>query len=162
MAEDAQQIVKAIKGLKQELSALYKQGEVPQELSTDQLIKYMIDEREKTNRMLASITDKLIKFEKQIEAPAEEAAYSYMQNREVPLSKLDSDILNFIQSQPNSMTCADNVKEVMHYKGRNAACARLNKLYKEGLLDRLQLGHKVYYKFDAGKTTNTLIISPPQ
>ena len=60
------------------------------------------------------------------------------------------------------MVCADEVKTLMGYKGRNAACTRLNKLYKDGLLDRYQLGHKVYYKYDAGKTTNTLIISPPQ
>ena len=50
----------------------------------------------------------------------------------------------------------------MSYKGRNAASARLNKLYRIGLLERFQLGHKVYYKFDAGKMASTLIVSPPQ
>jgi predicted transcriptional regulator of viral defense system len=80
----------------------------------------------------------------------------------VPLSDIDAKIINFVQVQHNGMVCADEVREFMGYKGNNAACARLNKLYKDGLLDRFQLGHKVYYKFDAGKTTNTLIISPPQ
>jgi len=60
------------------------------------------------------------------------------------------------------MACADDVKAGMNYRGRNAASARLNKLYKMGLIDRLQLGHKVFYKFDAGKTTKILIVSPPQ
>jgi len=60
------------------------------------------------------------------------------------------------------MACAEDIKREMNYRGRNAASARLNRLHKQGLLDRYQLGHKVYYKYDAGKTTNTLIVSPPQ
>jgi hypothetical protein len=60
------------------------------------------------------------------------------------------------------MACAEDIKKHMSYKGKNAASARLNRLFKEGLLDRYQLGHKVYYKYDAGKTTKTLIVSPPQ
>ena len=79
---------------------------------------------------------------------------------EVPLSLLDAKILDFVQT--HTMICADDLMKAMNYRGRNAACARLNRLYREGLLERYQLGHKVFYKFDAGKTTNTLIISPPQ
>ena len=60
------------------------------------------------------------------------------------------------------MLCADDIKEKLHYKGRNAACTRLNRLHKAGLLERHQLGHKVYYKYDAGKATKLLILSPPK
>lgn len=64
--------------------------------------------------------------------------------------------------QISGMSCADDIKKQMSYRGRNAASARLNRLYKIGLLERYQLGHKVYYKYDAGKTADTLIVSPPQ
>ena len=60
------------------------------------------------------------------------------------------------------IACSEDIQKRMNYKGRNAASARLNKLYKQGLLERYQLGHKVYYKYNAGKATNPLIISPPQ
>ena len=65
-----------------------------------------------------------------------------------------------IMIQVKGMACAEDIKNAMSYKGLNAASARLNNLFKRGILQRYQLGHKVYYKYDAGKTTNTLIISP--
>jgi hypothetical protein len=77
-----------------------------------------------------------------------------------PISGLDAQILQIVQRI--ELACADDIKKQMSYKGRNAASARLNRLYKIGLLERYQLGHKVYYKYDAGKTTNTLIVSPPR
>ena len=94
------------------------------------------------------------------EEQGQQYAEQLQESREIPLSELDTKILNFIQLK--GMVCADDVRIFMKYNGRNAACARLNKLHKDGLVDRIQLGHKVYYKYDAGKTTNTLIISPPQ
>lgn len=83
---------------------------------------------------------------------------------EVPISELDRKILQLLQTQnAGAMACADDIKKAMGYKGRNAASARLNKLRSQGLLERYQLGHKVYYKFNAGKTTKRmLIVSPPQ
>ena len=48
-------------------------------------------------------------------------------------------------------------------QGSRVADALLEgKLREKGLLERFQLGHKVYYIYDAGKATNILIISPPQ
>lgn len=79
----------------------------------------------------------------------------------VPISELDKKILQFMQLQHAGMACADDVKGNMNYRGRNAASARLNKLYKQGLVERFQLGHKVYYKYDAGKATKGIqVVSP--
>ena len=80
--------------------------------------------------------------------------------REVPISWLDAEILKNVQVL--GMACADDIKKRMNYKGRNAASVRLNRLYRQGVLDRYQLGRKVYYKYDAGKASDTLIVSPPQ
>ena len=171
MASANEQIERELQRLRAKVEMLSSKKEnvvlSSEELSA--LVKYMVEERERTNRALIGMTDKIKKLEGVLEnmyATEQEVTEPVtlqkmgVENREIPLSDLDSRIINYVQSV--GMVCADQVKEFMKYRGRNAACARLNRLYKEGLLDRFQLGHKVYYKFDAGKTTNTLIISPPQ
>ncbi len=52
---------------------------------------------------------------------------------EVPISSLEANLLDFIKAK--NMVCADDVKEYMKYKGRNAACARLKKLEEKGFLE---------------------------
>jgi predicted nuclease with TOPRIM domain len=131
------------------------------------LMKYMIKEREKTNKILASVTERIKELSSRLneiegrESITEKSVFSQENARkEVPLSDTDVKIVEYVQSK--GLACADDIKTFMNYSGRNAACARLNRLHMIGLLDRYQLGHKVYYKYDAGKTTNTLIVSPPQ
>ncbi len=143
------------------------------QISDDDIIamfKYLMEERQKTNSMLEELTSK-IKQLQQVEAEqlksmnnqdaqAQRQQGELRQISEVALSEIDSKIINFVQT--NDMVSADDVKEFMGYRGANAACTRLNRLHKAGLLERFQLGHKVYYRLDAGKATNTMIISPPQ
>ncbi|MDE1845696.1 MAG: hypothetical protein KGH53_00205 [Candidatus Micrarchaeota archaeon] len=151
--------------LKKVVEKLSKGGveEVHEDAGVSTMLKYMLEERERTNKMLKGITERLRKLESdltEMEAPEERAPEFPVGNKEVPISALDSKILEFAQTK--GMVCADDLQKEMNYKGRNAACARLNRLHRGGLLERYQLGHKVYFKYDAGKTTNTLIISPPQ
>ncbi len=157
------ELEKELQSLKEEMGQLSGRKESQSAGNVSLLIKQMIEEREKTNKLLEEMTAKIKKLEKEIGevyGEGSEAGYEALANREVPLSGLEARVLDFVQSK--GMICADDLTEFMKYKGRNAACSRLNKLYRQGVLDRYQLGHKVYYKFDAGKTTNTLIISPPQ
>ncbi len=146
------------------LNAINSKKETPiptNDAAFSSLLKYMTDERERTNRLLTSITSKISKLEEELHSTSYEPAPQYIADRrQVPVSGLDAKILTFIQSK--DMVCADQVRVAMNYKGRNAACSRLNKLYKQGIIERFQLGHKVYYKYDAGKATDILIISPPQ
>lgn len=162
MSKNGEQLEKEIKSLKDEVSQLATRKEaLPEGATVESVIKYMVSEREKTNRLLQDITSKIEKLEKELDGLyADPQDYEVVANREVPLSALDARILDFVQSR--GMICADDLMLFQGYKGRNAACTRLNKLYMKGILERYQLGHKVFYKFDAGKTTNTLIISPPQ
>ena len=130
-------------------------------------IKTFTEEREKTNKTLMQIIDHVKELDEAVKSMAanEQAAaedYAPLGNREIGLSSVDAKIINFVQTSRDGMACADAVRDYMQYRGNNAACARLNRLHKMGLLERHQLGHKVYYKFDAGKATNTLIVSPPQ
>ncbi len=137
------------------------------------LLKYMIEENKKTTILLRHISDSINRLEDSLDESyyEEESAGPIVQARmqkgpqyvkEIVLSDTDAKILQYIQMSHNSMACADEIKAKMSYKGRNAASARLNRLYRLGIIDRYQLGHKVYYKFDAGKATKTLIVSPPQ
>ncbi len=167
LSKKTEQLEKELKGLKDEIGQLLSRkegGNISAESTVSALMKQLVEERERSNKLLESITEKVAKLERDVENKYEEGGdteeLDLLSNREVPLSNLDSRILDFVQSK--GMICADDLTQFMNYKGRNAACARLNKLYRQGVLDRYQLGHKVYYKFDAGKATNTLIISPPQ
>ncbi len=143
------------------------------------LLKYMMDENRRTTTLLKGMYDTLVRLEEELlyleENPgsrvAEQGVEAPYQNhnqgqqlpqREVPLSEIDARLIQNIQLARAGMACAEDLKAKMNYRGRNAVSARLNRLYRMGLLERHQLGKKVYYKFDAGKTTNTLIISPSQ
>jgi hypothetical protein len=132
------------------------------------LIKYMVDENKRTTMLLKSISENMARLESGIRDNSyyeEEEVEDQRQNvvrgaREIPVSWLDAEILKNIQVL--GMACADDIKKSMNYKGRNAASMRLNRLYRLGVLDRYQLGRKVYYKYDAGKAADALIVSPPQ
>ncbi|MEM0087252.1 MAG: hypothetical protein QXZ35_01430 [Candidatus Micrarchaeaceae archaeon] len=169
MLKNKKQIEKEILRIKQEISELSsKTSAAIPDASSDAiatLTKYLIDERERTNRALNMLTEQIKSIEERLSGinAAEEHSQTNQaapQSREIPLSEVDTNVLLFVQSK--GIVCADDLKEAMHYKGKNAACARLNKLYQKGIIERFQLGHKVYYKYDAGKAINTLIISPPQ
>ena len=131
------------------------------------LVEFVMAESKTTKALLANINNQLARLEGEMEniqyVEQDAAQAEEYQAKEIPLSGLDVKILQFIQLQHSNMACAEDIKEAMGYKGKNAASARLNRLYKQGILDRYQLGHKVFYRYDAGsKTTKTLIVSPPQ
>jgi len=155
---DKKEIEEELERLKKEISRLNNSDNAYPD-DAQELIKYMVAERERTNKILASITEKIKELSERLDELDEEPA-KLEKPKEVPLSDTDAKIIEFVQTK--GMACADEVKEFMHYKGRNAACARLNRLHMLGLLERYQLGHKVYYRYDAGKAINTLIVSPPQ
>jgi DNA repair exonuclease SbcCD ATPase subunit len=168
MAKNREQIMKELEALKGEVQELKdlptKEALREPEEEVSVLMKYMIEERERTNKKLEDINEKILRLKNAVEtmySMSDETEHEHVEagSKEVALSGLDTAVLDFIQSR--GMACADDLREFMKYKGRNGASTRLNRLYTKGLLERHQLGHKVYYRY-AGKATNTLIISPPQ
>ena len=163
MVKNSKELEEEIQKIKKEISSISSKAVDETNASEiSSLVKYLVEERARTNKILMDVTKRLKELEAEIvkEQPVQEPVKTRAEGREVPISSTDAQILLFVQEQ--TMACAADLQGYMHYKGKNAASARLNKLYKEGLLERFQLGHKVYYKYDAGKTTNTLIVSPPQ
>ncbi len=166
MAFRKDQIENELTEIKERIRALSERGErIPDDqASGTSVLKSFIEERERTNKLLVGLTEKISQLEQRLNSEYEviEGQTQVGMPLEVPISDVDAKILDFIELSEKGMACADQIKVLMNYKGRNAACARLNALCKIGLLRKDQFGHKVYYRFDAGKATKALIISPPQ
>ena len=177
LAANKDQIEDEISRLKQEVKVLAERTEKPvtapsgsssasvPEGSVNAMLLKLLEERERTNRVLGGLMDKIERLEQQFhsafEAPESEAPVAVQPGMvEVLVSHLDGTILDLVRTK--GMICADDLKTYMNYRGRNAACSRLNALCRLGFLQKQQLGHKVYYRIDAGKATKALIISPPQ
>ena len=161
--DNNKQVAEEIIKLREEIRVLVEKKGSEQNSELAALVSYMTDEREKTNKVLAGLFERIKRLEYRASVAKEENPIEVLRKKgfeEIALSRLDSGIIDFIQTK--GLVCADDIKDLMGYRGRNAACTRLKRLCDEGLLHRIQLGHKVYYRFDAGKATNALIISPPQ
>lgn len=61
----------------------------------------------------------------------------------VEISDRDKEILDFVKARKR--VCADDVQDRFQYKGRNAASARLHRLYRDKVLEKVHAGRNVYY-----------------
>jgi len=101
-----------------------------------EMIYKLLEERENTNRILKNLLIKIERLEKQQASPVEEV-------EEPLLPEVDAKILEFVQEA--GKVTAEEVRNKFKYKGKNAASARLNRLYELGLLRKKQVGKKVYF-----------------
>ncbi len=115
--------------LTEEVSDLIKVAErIDNPVTLGILVALLIEERRRTNKILEEIRDLL----------------KHNAKREVEeLSDADEKIVELAQER--GMITAEDVKEALGYKGLNAASARLNRLYKMGVLTKIRKGRKVYY-----------------
>lgn len=60
------------------------------------------------------------------------------------ISGRDEEILSYVEK--SGKVCADEVQAKFEYKGRNAASARLSKLFQLGILEKVYSGKTVYYQ----------------
>jgi sugar-specific transcriptional regulator TrmB len=160
-----------LKKKENEMNSILSSKDTAEKMSSNllTLFKIMMDENKATRLLIQQTYEKISKLEEDMVVDENTKTNFYndtdnieKQNRirEIAISELDKKIIQYIQVK--GMASASDIQKIMNYKGKNAASARLIKLYKEGILERYQLGHKVFYKFDAGKATaNLLIISPP-
>ena len=89
---------------------------------------------------LAGLEDRISRLEAKLEARTQQPQQDTGRNF---ISEVDADILKFV-SHKGSCT-ADDVQRRFKYKGANGASARLNNLFKSGLLDKRQAGKKVVF-----------------
>ena len=132
------------------------------ELSTDvqEIFKYskdpvtiavllfkLVEERQKTNQLLEKLYNKF----DEILQKAEQASFNSQQKEQLHqtspkmevLPEPDQMILHIVQEK--AQVTAEEIRKELGYRGKNAASQRLNKLYKEGHLRKIQAGRKVLY-----------------
>ena len=105
-------------------------------------------ERQQANKLLESINDKFDKIMFELKTTQSQPSLpqqSLGQKDSVfeVLPEQDNSILSFIEK--NGKATAEDIQKVMNYKGLNAASQRLNKLFREGYLKKVQSGKKVLF-----------------
>ncbi len=126
--------------MRSELSAIADKLNDPVFLGA--LMYRTVSERENTNRLLKTIISKIEGLEQRIgkleSAPAEK------QENETMLGEADEQVMEYVKS--SGKVAAEDVRLHFGYKGKNAASARLSRLYQMGLLSKKQAGRKVFYQ----------------
>jgi len=130
-----------------DIDELMQQAENPKVLAG--LMYRLIEEREQTNKILELINEKYDKImfslkttQNSLDNPIQMSQETTGQKFEV-LPEQDQLILKIIEERQGCT--AKDIKTMLNYKGLNAACQRLNKLYREGYLKKIQSGRKVLY-----------------
>ncbi|MFH1521256.1 MAG: hypothetical protein ABID61_06430 [Candidatus Micrarchaeota archaeon] len=104
-----------------------------------EMVYRLLEERENTNRLLKSILQKL----EQIEAKTGQKPSLNAIAEERVLSEIDGQMLSFVKE--TGKVSAEEVRIKFKYRGKNAASARLNRLFGMNLLKKQQVGKKVYF-----------------
>jgi len=115
------------------------------------LMYKLAEEREKTNKILEKIFDKydeiMLKLKTEQISPLGEALTpntpTHTPQSTQILPEQDQMIMHLVHTR-GQLTAAE-VKTELGYKGVNAASQRLNKLFKDGHLKKVQSGRKVLY-----------------
>jgi predicted HTH transcriptional regulator len=100
-----------------------------------------LEERENSNRILKNILAKLDSINQL--TPSSVSVTPHSIEAEHFLPEVDEKILAFVKK--SGKTTAEEVRVQFNYKGKNAACARLNRLYEMNLVEKKQVGKKVYF-----------------
>ena len=106
----------------------------------------LLSERERTNKILAEINEKYDHIMFEVKAPGskiDSLVDGASEKTFQILPEQDQLILRYIEEKGSA--AAHEVQSIMNYKGLNAASQRLNKLYKEGYLKKVQSGKRVVY-----------------
>ena len=105
----------------------------------------IVQERERTNRLLEGINEKydtiMLSLKTTPQTPV--STQTEAGNKFEVLPEPDQAILKMVEERGGCS--ATDIKTMMNYRGLNAACQRLNRLYREGLLKKVQSGRKVVY-----------------
>ena len=105
-----------------------------------ELVFRLLEERENTNRLLKNMYAKIEQLEAKLSAmPQENETIAVEQI----LPEIDEQIVNFVTGRGKAT--AEDVQHKFNYKGKNGACARLNRLCDMNLLQKKQVGKKVYF-----------------
>lgn len=120
-----------------EISSEFKkfQSDMKNPLVVGALLSALREERSSTNLILKEINAKLDRLLQAIDKQESKV-------KEL-LPEVDGEIIAFVRKKEH--VDAEGVQKHFKYKGKNAASARLNSLYRAGLVEKRQVGKKVYF-----------------
>ncbi len=108
------------------------------------LMYRVVQEKERTNALLQALNDKYDRIMLSLKTGNSEAQQLPAQgNKFEVLAEQDQLILKNIEERGGCS--AKDIKIMLNYKGLNAACQRLNRLFRDGHLKKVQSGRKVLY-----------------
>ena len=109
-----------------------------------ELVFRLLEERENTNRLLKNMYSKIEQLEAKLESRVEpKEQMSAKPSEETLLPQIDSQIVDFVRE--SGKATAEDVQHKFNYKGKNGACARLNRLCDMNFLQKKQVGKKVFF-----------------
>ncbi|MAG22429.1 MAG: hypothetical protein CL943_03970 [Candidatus Diapherotrites archaeon] len=134
--------------LNMDIQEIYKHNKDPMFMAM--LLFKLAEEREKTNKILENIFDKYDQI--MLKLKTESTANNTNSLTPTPQPQLSSTQILPEQDQmiihlvhTRGQVSAEEVRAELGYKGSNAASQRLNKLFKDGHLNKIQSGRKVLY-----------------
>jgi len=95
----------------------------------------LLEERENTNRILKNVLARMDKLEAGREAGEPPQG--------MLLPEIDQKIMDFVGKAGKAT--AQDVQKEFGYRGSNAASSRMNRLAEMGILDKRQVGRKVFF-----------------
>jgi hypothetical protein len=107
------------------------------------MLYQIAEERKSTNLIVKELNAKIDGLMSKI-SQLEEAKAQPQVPQSSGLSDRDLEVLEYVKK--GGRICADTLREKFNYKGKNAASARLSKLFHEGMLEKEYAGRTVYYK----------------
>jgi predicted HTH transcriptional regulator len=111
------------------------------------LMLFTIAEEKKSNNLVVkdinSKFDQILSKLDRIATLMEEQVQNREESGLHSISDRDEEIIEFIREKKK--VCADDLQDHFNYKGRNAASARLNKLFRDKLVEKIPAGKTVYY-----------------
>ncbi|OYT54940.1 MAG: hypothetical protein B6U72_01050 [Candidatus Altiarchaeales archaeon ex4484_2] len=141
---------------------LHEPYETLDPLTVGRMLFALAEERKSTNLVMKSIngkfdhiTNRFDKFEsliikldtisKQLNELNEKLESQDIDPKTIMnISERDEEILDFVKK--HARVCADDIQKEFKYRGRNAASARLSKLFGRSILEKEYVGRKVFYK----------------
>ena len=125
--------------------------EIPDPVVVGKLLYNIASEKKSYNLVVRDINakfdqlavrlDRIATLLEQINQKKEETEVRRSEN--IDISDRDKEILDFVRARKR--VCADDVQDHFQYKGRNAASARLHRLYRDNVLEKVHAGRNVYY-----------------
>jgi len=107
------------------------------------MLYQLAEERKSTNLIIRNLNAQIEALGVKIEDIAKQQSHTGVQQT-TGLSDRDIEVLEHVKEK--GRICADELQKRLNYKGKNAASARLSKLFHEGRLEKEYAGRRVYYK----------------